>query len=92
MKVCASSVRKFFIFDVNSEQPNLDITYKKGVDPETGKPMMHRDRYHVFCENAMHGIDGVDRWLPEFSKREGEGNWMTHLQEQFGELVNDLGK
>ena len=57
-----------FIFDVNpSEQPNLDITYKKGVDPETGKPMMHRDRYHVFCENAMHGIDGVDRWLPEFS-------------------------
>jgi hypothetical protein len=82
-----------FIFDVNpSDQPNLDITYKKGVDPETGKPMIHRDRYHVFCENAMHGIDGIDRWLPEQSKREGEGNWMAHLQEQFGELVNDFGK
>ena len=31
----------------------------------------------------MHGIDGVDR-LVEFSKREGEGNWMAHLETVWG--------
>ena len=40
---------------------------------------MHRDRYHGFARIRAWD-DGVDRWLPEFSKREGEGNWMAHLQ------------
>jgi uncharacterized protein (DUF952 family) len=82
-----------FLFDVNpADHPNLEIVYKKGFDEETGKPKVIRDKYHVFPDKALYGISGIDRFLPEVSKAEGEGNWMAHLNEQFPDIIEPFGK
>ncbi|MBC8258164.1 MAG: hypothetical protein H8E38_04035 [SAR324 cluster bacterium] len=71
------------LFDINPEDsPPLEVQEKTGKFSEDGKPVMHTLTFDVFKQGAIHGIDGLERFLPPASIK-GEAGMDAHLEEEF---------
>ena len=71
------------LFDINPENAApLELQEKTGEFDEEGKPVMSTMTFDVFQKGAIHGIEGLERFLPSASIK-GEAGMDAHLEEEF---------
>ena len=71
------------IFDINPEDsPPLEVYEKTGKYNEDGKPVMRSTAFDVFQKGAIHGISGIERFLPSPAIK-GEAGMDAHLEQEF---------
>ncbi len=81
-----------FLFDANpTESPSVEVQARTGEFDVEGKPIMKTFTYEVFQKNALHGIEGVERFLPG-SILEGEAGLHSYLKEEYPALAEQFQK
>ena len=71
------------IFDINPEDsPPLEVYEKTGKYNDDGKPVMRSIAFDVFQKDAIHGIAGIERFLPSHAIK-GEAGMDAHLEQEF---------
>ena len=71
------------LFDINPEDaPALEVQEKTGKFDENGKPVMRSIAFDIFKKGAIHGIEGLERFLPSASIK-GEAGMDAHLEQEF---------
>jgi hypothetical protein len=71
------------IFDINPEDsPQLEVYEKTGKYNDDGKPVLRSIAFDVFQKDAIHGIAGIERFLPS-SAIKGEAGMDAHLEQEF---------
>ena len=71
------------LFDINPEDSApLEVQGKTGKFDEEGKPILHTMTFDVFQKGAIHGIEGLERFLPSASIK-GEAGMDAYLEEEF---------
>ena len=71
------------IFDINPEDsPPLEVYEKTGKYNADGKPVMRSIEFDVFQKDAIHGIAGIERFLPSPAIK-GEAGMDAHLEQEF---------
>ena len=71
------------LFDINPEDsPVLEVQEKTGKFDEAGKPVMRSIAFDVFQKGAIHGIEGIERFLSSAAIK-GEAGMDAHLEQEF---------
>ncbi len=73
----------FLLFDVNplNTKP-LKVQEQTGKFDKNGKPVMSTLTYDVFQKGALHGVEGLERFLPSPSIK-GEAGMIAYLEKEF---------
>ena len=71
------------LFDINPENvAPLELQEKTGELDEEGNPVMSTMTFDVFQKGAIHGIEGLESFLPSASIK-GEAGMDAHLENEF---------
>ncbi|MDP6216200.1 MAG: hypothetical protein QF649_03195, partial [SAR324 cluster bacterium] len=82
------------IFDINPEDSRqLEVHEKTGKYNDDGKPVTRNIAFDVFKKDAIHGIEGIERFLPSPAIK-GETGMDAHLEHEFSgtDLVSHFKK
>ncbi|MBF0286349.1 MAG: hypothetical protein HQM14_00910 [SAR324 cluster bacterium] len=84
-----------FLCDVNpSEHPPFELSASQGFDKK-GNPILQKHEYSVFTENALHGVAGINRFLPsdmyEGNSEKNIEGMKSFLQSEYADLASQSG-